>query len=299
MGQPKIITVKATQAFDAFAPNVGRAYDAGFFMLVKEDADVYGEEADGTRVLLAKFRRNIFSPALLDLARTCFEGAARKAVTWRKNALGAEDPAQLKKQRKASHSLLAGYWDRRDMGITLAIKKAFPSFYPLPNTICRPTTFTRDHADLWERGLPWLQAIARAHKALAPAEYRKQAAAAKGVLPAFVVPGTPYTTVTVNHNWRTNTHTDKGDYREGLGNLAVAGSGWTGGYLGFPRFKVALAMAPGDFAVMRVHEYHCNTKIELKTKDATRLTFVCYLREKMGDCKKTMTLPNGALIAVP
>lgn len=299
---PAVVVKAATHTFDDFAPNVGRAYDAGHFVIVDEDADVYGEEADGTRVLLARFRKAVFPPALQDLARECFEDAAKSARTWRKNALGAaKDAAGVEKKRKASHSLLAGYWDRRDLGITRVVKAAFPDMRPLPNVICRPTTFTRDQPDLWARGAPWLRAIAAAHKKLAHAEYRKQAAAAGRVLPDFIIPGTPYSSLTCNYNWRTHTHTDSGDYSEGLGNLAIAGSrgDWTGGYLGFPRFRVALAMAPGDFAVMRVHEYHCNTAIKRLSKAATRLTFVCYLRENMALCRRTLTLPNGALIAVP
>ena len=36
---------------------------------------------------------------------------------------------------------------------------------------------------------------------------------------------------------------------------------------------------------MNVHEWHCNTEIKAITKDYTRLSLVCYLREKMIRCK--------------
>jgi len=299
----RVVIAKAVDTFDAFGIHTGRAHDASYFNIIDEDADVYGEEADGTRILLAKYRKNVFSPALQDLARECFEGAAKKAKTWRKNALGPANAnaKAVEKKRKASHSLLAGYWDRRDMSITRVVKAAFPAMKPMPNTICRPTTFTRDYPELWARGMPWLKAIAKAHRALAPAAYKRQLEAANAVLPLFRVTGTPFTTITVNANWRTNTHVDSGDFEQGLGNLAVTGSrgDWRGGALGFPRFKVAVAMMPGDFAVMRVHEWHCNTAIHLDTSAATRLTFVCYLRENMSLCQSTVTLPDGTLVGVP
>jgi hypothetical protein len=38
---------------------------------------------------------------------------------------------------------------------------------------------------------------------------------------------------------------------------------------------------------MDVHEWHCNTPMKGITQDYTRLSVVCYLREKMDKCKGT------------
>jgi riboflavin kinase/FMN adenylyltransferase len=64
----------------------------------------------------------------------------------------------------------------------------------------------------------------------------------------------------------------------------VIGENFKGGYLGFPEFKVLIKIMPGDFLLMDVHQYHCNTEIKLQT-DGYRLSFVFYIREDMKICK--------------
>ena len=81
------------------------------------------------------------------------------------------------------------------------------------------------------------------------------------------------------------------------------------GYTVFPQFGVGVDVRSGDFLAMDVHQWHSNTSIfeteediknnsklekvfndnpEVGTvgldKNYTRLTFVCYLREKILNC---------------
>ena len=78
----------------------------------------------------------------------------------------------------------------------------------------------------------------------------------------------------------------------------------------FPRYGVGFNIRTGDFIAMDVHEWHCNTEMtetaEQKAfnkglpkihhdsektgtlggdKGFTRISFVCYLREKLRGCK--------------
>ena len=83
-----------------------------------------------------------------------------------------------------------------------------------------------------------------------------------------------------------------GDYMDGIGNLSVVEKGkYPGGCLGFPQFgikgkgRINVDVRTGDFLVMDVHQWHCNTKIEPKSDDYTRLSIVAYLRDKMINCK--------------
>jgi hypothetical protein len=69
----------------------------------------------------------------------------------------------------------------------------------------------------------------------------------------------------------------------GLGNLVVFGDSFSGGYLGFPQFKVLIKIEPGDFLLMDVHQWHCNTPIK---GPGFRLSFVMYIRGSMKECKK-------------
>lgn len=100
------------------------------------------------------------------------------------------------------------------------------------------------------------------------------------------IPNTVFTTITSNYNWRTACHKDTGDYPLGLGNLIVVGNNYKGGYLGFPQFKVLIKIEPGDFLLMDVHQWHCNTELSFPGRDSFRLSFVMYLRKDSITCKK-------------
>lgn len=99
---------------------------------------------------------------------------------------------------------------------------------------------------------------------------------------------TPFTTVTVNKNFRTAAHRDAGDLHEGFSNLTVVAKGdqqWTGGYLVLPEFRVAINIRPGDLLLINNHAgIHGNTELlppEGKTlADMERISLVCYFREK-------------------
>jgi hypothetical protein len=119
----------------------------------------------------------------------------------------------------------------------------------------------------------------------------------------------------LNRNFRTALHKDDGDFKEGFGNLTVLEYGqYSGGATCFPRFGVGFNVRTGDFLAMDVHEWHCNNEMtetndqkeynkrlpkiysnSLTTgtlgqeKPFTRISFVCYLREKLVSCKSGPT----------
>ena len=102
----------------------------------------------------------------------------------------------------------------------------------------------------------------------------------------FAIDDTAFSTVTINYNWQTALHKDAGDLKEGFGNLVVIRDGkYKGGYTGFPQYGVAINVDNGDFLGMDVHQWHANTKLKGLSKDFTRLSLVCYLRENMIRCK--------------
>jgi len=78
----------------------------------------------------------------------------------------------------------------------------------------------------------------------------------------------------------------------GLGNLIVTGSNFKGGYLGFPQFKVLIKIEPGDFLLMDVHQWHCNTPIKRRSDNGFRLYFVMYIREDKNECKVKKKIGN-------
>jgi hypothetical protein len=108
--------------------------------------------------------------------------------------------------------------------------------------------------------------------------------AAKKLDPAFLVPETPFTTVTVNKSFRTACHYDAGDFTAGLSNLLTLtnNGNYKGCYLVAPEYRVAVNPRPGDLLLINNHEVmHGNTQIELLDDVAERISLVVYFREKM------------------
>lgn len=151
----------------------------------------------------------------------------------------------------------------------------------------RATSYTEKNPELFAKAYPFLQSLNRGFKELLPWRWGNQKAAADKLDPRFLVPDTVFTTITVNKSFRTAAHFDAGDLNEGLSNLLVLGDGeYTGGYLVFPEYRVAVNVRPGDLLLVNNHEVlHGNTPIVLNHENAERISLVCYFREKMLELK--------------
>jgi len=147
----------------------------------------------------------------------------------------------------------------------------------------RATTYTRDNFEKFSMAYPFLQHLAKGFKDLLPMKYSAQKAATDKIDQKFVIPETPFTTVTVNKTFRTAAHRDAGDFSEGMSNLLTLSNDgrYTGGYLIFPEIRVAVNVRPGDLLLVNNHEViHGNTPIVCE-EGSERVSLVVYLREKM------------------
>ena len=180
------------------------------------------------------------------------------------------------------------------------------NFADLP---CRLTHFTRTNFEKYNDGLPFIQHIDKLFQKLIPEAHNKQLTRAD-TKPHLKIPKTAFSTVTINRNFRTAMHRDAGDFRDGFGNLTVIERGkYHGGYTIFPQYGVAIDLRNNDFVAMDVHQWHCNTPMYETEEDKafnatldyafkdnpevgtvgiyekyTRISFVCYLREKIAAC---------------
>jgi len=148
----------------------------------------------------------------------------------------------------------------------------------------RATAYTQHSYDKFKLSFPFLQTLDRGFAELLPTRHAAQREAANKIDPAFLVPETVFTTITVNKTFRTAAHRDAGDFSNGLSNLLVLSNNgnYTGGYLILPEVRIAVNVRPGDLLLVNNHEYiHGNTPIELQDDVAERISLVCYLREKM------------------
>lgn len=154
----------------------------------------------------------------------------------------------------------------------------------------RETSYTAHNYEKYELCFPFMRKLASEFKKMMPQRHAFQEACANRIDERFRVAGkdTPFTTITVNKNFRTAAHRDAGDLHEGFSNLTVVAKdkNWTGGYLVLPEFRVAVDIRPGDVLLINNHGgIHGNTELlppEGKTlDDMERVSLVCYFREKM------------------
>lgn len=162
---------------------------------------------------------------------------------------------------------------------------------------CRLTAFSARQVEEWESLHPLFQQIARCfenHPNLTE-RYGAQMREVAVTPDDWVIPGTPFTTITINSTYPTGVHTDKGDLDAGFSCLASSRRGnWTGGRLVFPEYRLAVDMQDGDLVLMDAHQYHGNTAIICECGDslsepcptcgAERISVVAYYRTQMKKC---------------
>tara|TARA_B100000315_G_C14515267_1_gene558854 strand:- start:64 stop:1146 length:1083 start_codon:yes stop_codon:yes gene_type:complete len=307
-------------------------YDA----IIKSDCDVYREDEDGQQHLLLKFRKKVIPTKMCQVAFRALEKEAKKKHPNRGAAAGLVDIKNLphyvgeivkvdkyrvfykhKKDGKLAKdnisnmvsSSIIGYFDRVDRN-SLNSSNSNNKKNNNDKIPCRTTKFTMEEVEKWNIIQPLIKKIDSLFKKLVPKRHSNQLNRAKET-PNFQIGNTAFSTITLNYNFRTATHQDKGDYPEGFGNLVVLenpNNKYKGGYTGFPQFKVAVDVRQGDFFAFDIHQWHCNTSITGKTKLVKkrgkdkkgnwttrmvkeplygRLSVVCYLRKNMIKCKKT------------
>lgn len=160
---------------------------------------------------------------------------------------------------------------------------------------CRLTAWTGRNLPEWQALQPLLQVVATRLQQYVPDRFEAQMQAASASNPAWVVPGTPFSTVTVNNTWPTGTHTDSGDLDAGFSTIAVLRRGeYTGGHLVFPEYRVAVDMHHGDLLMMDAHQWHANTALvcacgtqpngSCKVCGAERISVVSYFRTEVAHC---------------
>ena len=255
----------------------GKFINAEKFKIFTSSVDIYDERGE----TIVKFRKNCFTPHEI---HTLFQlHIAAKLGKTRPNASGIPPEGKykyiiskssgkpLQVLTTKSRSGIVGFYD--------SVSNFGRSHAPDLSEKCRQTAFNSQHFTQYKNCLPIFQKIDKIFKSLVPTRYKAQHQAILKINPQFRIPKTVFTTVTVNKNFRTATHKDGGDYKEGFGNLVVVSQGnYQGGYTLFPQFGFGIDCRNGDFLAMDVHQWHCNSEMK---GTGTRVSFVFYLREKM------------------
>lgn len=169
-------------------------------------------------------------------------------------------------------SAIAGFFDRNPR---------FP--------YCREASFSSNEPESWGKCLPFVQQVADLFAENVPDRHIVQLTRAQETHPAYIIPGTPFTTLTINNTVSGAYHTDKGDYKPGFGVMVVLRRGhYRGCEIVFPRYGVGADLQHGDVIFFDPHEVHGNTPffegVGKEGEDWVRISIVLYYREKMIDC---------------
>ena len=285
-------------------------------VIIKESCDVYGLTNNGEKKLLFKFRKNVIDDELCKIGFANYRSLAKPSRS-RGAAAGPIDKdgvyfskRDLVETQKWRTKYMNGDTKSKMMVNNQVASNALGFYEKSPNyhLPCRMTHYTTKSLSRFEAGLPFIERIDTLYQELLPEQYEDQQKRAS-LKPDFQIKNTAFSTLTLNRNFRTALHKDKGDY--GFGNLAVLEYGkYSGGYTCFPQYGVGFDLRHGDFVVMDVHQFHCNTPIYETEEDKAynetipklfkrdnpnvgtaglckqyaRLSFVCYLREKIIHC---------------
>jgi hypothetical protein len=247
--------------------------------IIKTDADVYTKDG----VLLLKFRKGVLKKNDLE---NYFDATYKYTITNTSKNRGSASGSKAKNitENTPVSSTILGYFDKwapnqksyfRKFGITKPVE-------------VRETMFSYKYPEKMKKVVPLIKRIDTLYKKLLPKFYNPQNAKAKQT--HFKIANTAFTTITTNVNFRTSIHKDKGDDEDGFGNLAVIERGkYTGGETCFPQYGIGVDVREGDILFMNVHEWHGNLETKYLSKDAVRMSIVCYLRTNIWKRTKNKT----------
>jgi len=258
--------------------------------IIDDDADVYNEEGK----LLIRFRKNKLKKDNIEDFYNNVINFATLSTSNRGSASGSKSKNVYDNPKIMTN--IIGYFDKLSPKQKFAFKN---KGIKLPKLTVRETRFLIDYPEKFQKLLPLIKEIDKFYEEYIPENYGKQKKKANQT--PFRIANTAFTTITTNVNYQTTVHTDKGDDAEGFGNLVVIEHGkYKGGETCLPQYGIGIDVRTGDVLYMDVHEAHGNLPIELETKDAKRLSIVCYLRKNIweqtkGKTKKFMEKHNKTL----
>ena len=247
--------------------------------IITHDADVYDKYGN----LLAIFRKKKLPENKI---KPFFDGVIDFAMTPTSNRKISSGAYAKGLEKKINiYTNIVGYFDKFSPRQKFVLKQ---KGIPLGLQV-RETRFNQEMPEVFDKDLlPLIQEIDKYYKKYVPDKYKLQKKKAEQT--PFHIKGTSFTTVTVNINFKTTLHKDKGDDIEGFGNLIVIEDGkYEGGQTCFPQFGVGIDVRQGDILFMNVHEFHGNLPIIPIDKDARRMAIVSYLRHDIWKNTKGMT----------
>jgi hypothetical protein len=264
-GNVTILIVKKNSKFDIDTKANTKITRSLIPDIINYNADVYTD----TGKLLLRFRKKVLNNNNIDEFYKNTIDFAKNTTNNRGSAIGSSKK-NIKDNPKVQTNII-GYFD------TFSPKQKFMlKNHPGILTV-RETRFNNKYPNKFKNAYPLIKEIDELYSKIVPDKYKEQRKKANQTF--FKIKDTSFSTVTLNVNFQTTIHTDKGDDPDGFGNLVVIEHGeYSGGETCFPEYGIGVNVRTGDILFMDVHEPHGNLPIVKKTEDAQRLSVVCYLR---------------------
>lgn len=251
---------------------------------ITEDTDVYTED----NKLLLKFRKNKLNKTHVSNFYKNVIDFAQKSYTTNRGSASGSKKKNISENPKVMSNII-GYIDGFSPKQKFLIKKKNKSI----KYNVRECRFNVDYPEKYKQLIPLIQDIDHYYKSLIPNHYLNQIKKANQT--HFRIPKTSFTTITTNVNFQTSVHKDKGDDKDGFGNLTVIEYGdYSGAETCLPQYGIGVDVRTGDVLFMDVHEWHGNLPMTNKSKDAVRLSIVCYLRYNVW--KNTLKVSKTQMI---
>lgn len=168
---------------------------------------------------------------------------------------------------------------------------------------CRQVAWSNKNPEKHNALIPLCECIADKHKEVDEESYNKQLERIM-MKPEYRFGESIYSTLTLNYDFRTASHRDKGDFKAGLSTLTILEDipgNYEGLYLGLPEYKICFDVRDGDILFFDTHQIHCNTEYKVLSDKlgvnnivdedgvsdkyfAGRISIVAYLRERLYLC---------------
>ena len=246
-------------------------------LVVTGNIDLYGP---GNKPVII-VRRGGLSQERVDEARPVLHAMKSLTTDNRGNYAGGKRVLKVKQdgtmskvsRAKPVRSAMAGYIEKQG--------GRFP--------FCREAAYNQHNPLGWAVIQPVLRDVATLYRDTMPEKYAAQMKHVNATHPAWVIDGTPFTTITVNNTVPAAYHQDAGDLRDGFGVMFVLRDGDYRGYeLVIPEYRVAVDLHDGDVIFFDPTVWHGNvppydTEGE-ELVDYNRISVVCYYREGIKGC---------------
>ncbi len=165
------------------------------------------------------------------------------------------------------YSNVIGYYDKQEINFK-KITKSTPK--------CRKTQYTNKNFSKYEKVIPYFEDISRNMEKYCPEEFKRQNDFIKKYNSR--IGNSCFSTITINKNFKTAIHTDKGDYAKGIGVITTMGD-YIGGEFVLVDYGIQFRLCPNDILFVNVHKHHGNLPFV-----NTRYSMVSYVREKIDKC---------------